>query len=97
MEDHQIKCKIVRGMWRDSLFLHRKKLPSPRDVARRVVGDADQGTAEYLILTDMSDDPECPVELLSKNVVGIRNDEDAIAAYLRRYCESEDDIPWTLR
>lgn len=83
-------------MWKDHLFVGRQ-VADIESVARFAVGKADAADAAREIERYMVPDDECPIVLVGQGIIALVDNDEAVAAYLTRFCEDDEDIPWGLR
>ena len=96
VKPHQLKCAVVSRMYRDGIMVGRK-VADIDTVAEQAVPPAHHAAAEREIREYMIRNDDCPVVMVSSDVIALRPDEDRIVEYLERYCESAEEWPPGLR
>ena len=92
--DDEIRWKVVRRMWRDKIIA--PKGADADTVAGLAVPTHAEGRAKDLLRNEMSADPDCPVLKVTRGIVTLRDDKDAIRAYIERY-GGQDALPFELK
>lgn len=96
MQDNEIKCRIVNRMWRDNIVMG-SQYADVESVARWAVPTSEEGRAKELLAGEMADNPDAPVVKTGADMVALKQNRDAVADYLRQFCENESGLPWDLR
>lgn len=90
MQPHEIKCAVVTRMYRDGI-VEGRQYADVKTVAEQAVPPSAVQDARDEIEDHMIDDADCPVVMVRRDVVTLRNDEKQLRAYLTRYCGARDD------
>lgn len=97
MNDNEIMCALVRRMWRDGIVANRQYADAENVARQAAIPRSEEGRAKDLLTGEMLDDTACPLTTIGSGMVALKQDTDAIKAFLEAVCEDKDAIPWDLR